>query len=198
MLRKETMTSLPPPPQALRHKALVTCLCVGAASLALSSPVQADPSHQDWTLVDRQTQQVAGALGRTAAPIDRRIKLSRCPEQPSITAMNSSNLAVRCASLGWRLRVAMLDRSGSFGGEEQSSYFAPSTPTAQRTPASPPLIRRGDMVRISIETPSYSVSYPATAIQDGRMGDAISLRGADPKNPILAVVAGPGRAVISR
>lgn len=192
-------SALNAPHRSGRLPILAAGLLAAASTAALPSAAQADPSHQDWATVDQQTQQVAGALGRTAAPIDRRIKLARCPERPAITAMNSSNLAVRCPSLGWRLRVAMLDHRGSGGdGDSQSSYFAASAPASQRAAASAPIIRRGDIVRISIETPNYSVSYPATAIQDGRMGEAISLRGADPKNPILAVVAGAGRAVISR
>lgn len=174
---------------------------LGAIAAAPSAAMAAavGPAVQDWAAVDAQTQNIAGALGRTAAPIDRRIKLARCPEQVAITAMDSNSLAVRCTSLGWRLRVAMRsNQAHATQDDAQPNFFGTNDSAAKRTPAAPAMIRRGDVVRISIDTPNYSVSYPATATQDGRLGEAISLRGADPKNPILAVVTGPGRATISR
>lgn len=190
--------------QTLKSPQIVRKLAAAAASLAcgsalwISAPANANANAQDWAMVDVQTQHIASALGRAAAPIDRRIKLAKCPETPAITAMDSNSLAVRCATLGWRLRVAMVAPAGSMGDNSGSVLFgAPAAPT-RRAASSPPVIKRGDLVRISIDTPHYSVSHPAIATQDGRMGEAISLRGADPKNPILAVVTGPGRASISR
>ena len=57
-------------------------------------------------------------------------------------------------------------------------------------------IRRGDNVRVTIDTANFSVSYSAVATQDGRPGETIALRGNDPKNLLSAVVTGPGRARI--
>jgi flagella basal body P-ring formation protein FlgA len=148
---------------------------------------------QDWQSVDAMTQPIARALGREAAPIDRRIKLAQCPERPEITAMNANSLAVRCPSLGWRLRVAML--GGNNRAEDTDFTAAPAVPHPRQR-SDPPTIKRGDMVRVSIDTASFNVSYPATATQDGRIGEAIALRGADPKNTIIAVVSGPGKANI--
>lgn len=178
----------------------MTALALAGAALCGASMAHAAAAQQDWAAVDAQTQNIAQALGRSAAPIDRRIKLAKCPEQLAITAMDSSSLAVRCASLGWRLRVAMISNASqnNAGQDNIGGFFAPAETTPRRTAAAAPIIRRGDVVRISIDTPNYSVSYPATATQDGRLGEAISLRGADPKNPIMAVVTGPGRANISR
>ncbi len=188
------------------HGWAATCAITAVAVMGLIAAAPSDaiaaaasPASQDWAAVDAQTQNIAGALGRTAAPIDRRIKLARCPEALAITAMDSNSLAVRCASLGWRLRVAMRSNAAQDSQDSaQSNFFAPNSSAAKRTPAAPPMIRRGDVVRISIDTPNYSVSYPATATQEGRLGETITLRGADPKNPILAVVTGPGRAEINR
>lgn len=154
-----------------------------AASLIAIPAAGAQQATEDWATIDTLTQMVANAMGRTATPIDRRIKLARCPEQASVTPIDAQTLAVRCPSLGWRLRVPM---TGPAGAMPASTPFS--------APASTPAIRRGDAVRVSIETESFAVSYSATATQDGRVGETIALRGTDPKNLISAVVTGPGRA----
>lgn len=154
-----------------------------AASLIAIPAAGAQQATEDWQTIDALTQMVANAMGRTATPIDRRIKLARCPEQASVTALDAQTLAVRCASLGWRLRVPMTGPAGT--APVAAGFTAPS---------SAPAIRRGDAVRVSIETESFSVSYSATATQDGRVGETIALRGTDPKNLMSAVVTGPGRA----
>ena len=163
-------------------------LCIAAAGTALTAPALTAPAGaqqatEDWQTIDTLTQMVANAMGRTATPIDRRIKLARCPEQASVTAIDAQTLAVRCASLGWRLRVPM---SGPAGATATAAAFA--------APTSAPAIRRGDTVRVSVETESFSVSYSATAAQDGRIGESIALRGSDPKAMMSAIVTGPGRA----
>ncbi|MGV7122683.1 flagella basal body P-ring formation protein FlgA [Sphingopyxis sp. 550A] len=154
-----------------------------AATLAVAPSAGAEQATEDWQTIDMLTQAVANAMGRTATPIDRRIKLARCPEQASVAAVDAQTLAVRCASLGWRLRVAM---SGPAGAAPVAASYA--------APASAPVIRRGDAVRVSIDTENFSVSYSATAAEDGRVGETIALRGNGPKAMISAVVTGPGRA----
>lgn len=165
-------------------------IIAGLALLAAAAPAaSAEQAAQDWQTIDMLTQAVAGAMGRTAVPIDRRIKLARCPEQPAISALDAQALAVRCPSLGWRLRVPML-------GEASATAAAMPVPAA-RPAAAAPVIRRGDNVRVSIDTASFSVGYSAVATQDGRVGDTIALRGTDAKNLLSATVTGPGRARIT-
>lgn len=162
---------------------------IAPALCALAAPmtVAAQPATQDWQAIDTLTATVANALGRTAVPIDRRIKLARCPEPATVTAIDSSTLAVRCEPLGWRLRVAMT------GGEGNASPIAASL--ARPAPAAP-VVRRGDNVRVTIDTPSYSISYAAVAAEDGRVGETIALHGSDRKSTLSATVTGPGRAQI--
>lgn len=154
-----------------------------AFSAAAVPAARAQQATEDWQAIDALTQAVANAMGRTASPIDRRIKLARCPEQASVTTVDAQTLAVRCASLGWRLRVPMTGPAG-----------ATAAPASFAAPSSTPAIRRGDTVRVSIETDSFSVAYSATATQDGRVGETIALRGNDARNLISAIVTGPGRA----
>src|SRR3546814_20201847 len=78
----------------------------GLAGLAVAIPTAtAQQRYEDWQAIDNLTAIVAGAMRRTAAPVDRRIKLQRCPEQATITAIDAQTLAVRCPSLGWPVQI---------------------------------------------------------------------------------------------
>ncbi len=159
----------------------------GLAACATAVPAAAQQANEDWQAIDVLTNMVAGALGRTATPVDRRIKLARCPEQASVTAIDANALAVRCAPLGWRLRVPLSAPTAD------SAHTAPAAASYAR-PTSAPVIRRGDNVRVTIDTASFSISYAAIATQDGRVGETIGLRGSDAKSMLSATVIGPGRA----
>ena len=159
---------------------------LAACILAVPNSAGAQQATEDWQAIDALTATVASALGRTATPIDRRIKLARCPEQASITAIDAHTLAVRCDALGWRLRVPMTGPAGA----------APAAASYARPAQSAPVIRRGDNVRVTIDTQSYSISYAAIAAEDGRVGETITLKGDDNKSKLSATVTGPGRAIL--
>jgi len=163
----------------------MTSACLVAGLLACTPAATAQQASEDWQTIDVLTAMVANAMGRSATPIDRRIKLARCPEQASITAIDAQTLAVRCPSLGWRLRVPMTGPAGVT--PTQASYVRPAAAAA-------PVIRRGDNVRVTIDTESFSISYAAIASEDGRVGETIALRGSDAKSLLSATVTGPGRA----
>lgn len=156
-----------------------------AACAAAASPATAQQANEDWQTIDVLTDMVANAMGRSATPVDRRIKLARCPEQASVTAVDAHTLAVRCNSLGWRLRVPMTGPAGA----TQAGFARPA--------AAAPVIRRGDNVRVTIDTESFSISYAAVATEDGRVGETIALRGSDAKSMLSAIVTGAGRARIA-
>lgn len=159
---------------------------LAACILAVPNSAGAQQATEDWQAIDALTATVASALGRTATPIDRRIKLARCPEQASITAIDARTLAVRCDPLGWRLRVPMTGPAGA----------APVAAGYARPAQNAPVIRRGDNVRVTIDAQSYSISYAAIAAEDGRVGETITLKGDDNKSKLSATVTGPGRAIL--
>ena len=163
-------------------------ILAGLAACAIAAPygAGAQQATEDWQSIDALTATVANALGRTATPIDRRIKLARCPEQASITAIDARTLAVRCDPLGWRLRVPMTGPAGA----------APAAAGYARPAQNAPVIRRGDNVRVTIDAQSYSISYAAIAAEDGRVGETITLKGDDNKSKLSATVTGPGRAIL--
>lgn len=117
-----------------------------------------------------------GTPGGPAAPIDRRLKLARCPTPATIDPPALGAIAIRCEAIGWRIRVPM-------------TYVA-NTPMAAKAA---PVVRKGDPVELAVETASFSVSTNTIAQEDGAIGDRIRVR-SDPKAPIMiAEVVDGGR-----
>lgn len=110
----------------------------------------------------------------TAAPVDRRLKLARCPAMLDIAPLGANAVAVRCTPLGWRILVPLV----------QSARNAEGTPD----------IRKGDEVEISAEGDGFSISMPAIAMEDGRTGVAMRVRTSPGNPPFSVTVTGPGRA----
>jgi flagellar basal body P-ring formation protein FlgA len=166
-----------------------------AAIIGLSAillPAAHAGALEDFEALDALTAMVAASAGRTAVPIDRRIKLARCPEAVSVGVADRDNLVVRCASIGWRLRVPLAAARAATGDSVGTAATAVPATAPQKA-----AIRRGDRVRLDIRTESFSVSYSATAIDDAAVGDRVRLRTADAKAPLLAIATGPGRAQLA-
>lgn len=115
------------------------------------------------------------ALG-AAAPVDRRLKLSRCPQPVEIGEIGGNAVAVRCPTLGWRILVPL---------------------KADAQNASEPDIRKGDVVDLAVDGAGFSVSASATALEDGRVGRSIRVRTSPENAPVSAAVLGAGRARIN-
>lgn len=117
-----------------------------------------------------------GTPGGPAAPIDRRLKLARCPAPATIDPPALGAIAIRCEAIGWRIRVPL-------------QHFA-NPPMATKAEM---VVRKGDPVELAVETASFSVSTNAIAQEDGAIGDRIRVR-SDPKAPIMiAEVVDGGR-----
>lgn len=109
-------------------------------------------------------------------PIDARLKLPKCDTPPAISEAGPRALSVRCPASGWRIFVPRLA----------------TKPIAETL--SPPDIRRGDLVELAIIGAGYSITTPATALEDGRKGQRLRLK-TDAKAPVIAaVVTGNGQA----
>ena len=111
------------------------------------------------------------AIG-SAAPVDRRLKLPRCPTLAEIAPMGGNAIAVRCPSLGWRILVPLV---------------------ASHQNASAPDIRKGDIVELLVDGSGFSVSTSATAVEDGRVGNVVRVRPSDGNAPVSVTVLGAGR-----
>ena len=138
-------------------------MLIAPFALAAALPV----SFEDLGDIDARI----AAIG-SAAPVDRRLKLPRCPLPADITPVGGNAIAVRCPSLGWRILVPLV--------------ASPQNNSA-------PDIRKGDIVELYVEGEGFSVSTSATAVEDGRVGHAVRVRPSEGNAPVSVTVLGVGR-----
>ena len=178
---------------------ILTRLAACAVTLSLAAPIaaEAQQGNEDWQTIDVLTDMVANAMGRNATPVDRRIKLARCPEQASVTALDAQTLAVRCASLGWRLRVPMTAPAGaspvaatprgSMLAHTEMTPWAPraimatvssslplqtlsSSPQAARVAATPPMLELASLTPLIIGCVDSALRVSTEALMPVRLG----------------------------
>ena len=147
-------------------------------AIATSAPAVASSPYQNLDALDAR---VAAALpeGAGAVPIDRRIKLEACPQEPVISGPLAGAVSVRCPSLGWRLRVAVNGASAPAGAPAQ------------------PVIHRGDAIELVSRGAGYSVTSVGTALEEGPAGASIRVKIPTSPFPVAAVIARAGVASIS-
>ena len=159
-------------------------------ALLLAAPAAA--AFQDLSALDRQVAirlgADVGAPGGAAGPIDRRLRLAACPQAPVVEPGVAGTVTVRCAALGWRLRVLT---NGGAGAPAEAAAFA--SPRMQARP----VIRRGDPVQMSVETDNFAITVEAVAEQDGAPGDRIRVRTDQKSAPRMAQVVDAGRVTIA-
>ncbi len=155
---------------------------IAIAGTALAAPLQAAPFEDIPTLEAR----VIGALdagigtpGGPAAPIDRRLKLASCPTPATIDPPALGAVALRCAALGWRIRVPLN------GASTAANY-------QKMVEKSAPMIRRGDPVELIADAGSFSVSSDGIADEDGAAGQRIRIRIDRDRPPIVGEVVDIG------
>lgn len=157
------------------------------ALLLAGSAAQAQP-FEDIGALEVQVQGALGAgIGEPGGPasgIDRRLKLKPCPEPAIVDAPAMGAVAVRCASLGWRIRVPLVRAAGQ-----------PQAFTAAAIRAAP-VIRKGDQVELTASSGSFTVSRVATAEQDGAPGDRIRVRAEPKKGVVIGIVTDDGRVAM--
>ena len=126
-----------------------------------------------------------GQPGGPAAPIDRRMKLAACPGAVAIEPPMAGAAVVRCAEIGWRIRVPLLA-----GGAVQLASAQAAAP--MRAVKAAPVIRRGDPVELRTTRTGFSVSNQVIAEQDGAPGDRIRVRSGPKAAPIMVEVIDSG------
>jgi len=149
--------------------------------VAVIFPALAQAQVGAFENIDRLEQRVIGALGAgigetggPSAPIDRRLRLARCPSPAQINPPVMGALPLSCPEIGWRLRVPLVRVSTAMGmGGGMAVAFKAA-----------PVIRKGDPVELFVETAGFSVSTEAIAQEDGAMGDRIRVK-SDPKAPVM-------------
>ena len=69
-------------------------------SLLLIMSAAAPVQFEDLALLDKNIQ-----IQANAEPVDKRLKLAKCPDAPVIIPAIDGGAVVRCPALGWRLHV---------------------------------------------------------------------------------------------
>lgn len=110
-----------------------------------------------------------GQPGGPVTHIDRRLKLQPCPQPVTIDPPALGAVALRCESLGWRIRVPLVKQPG---------MQAVATPAVYQPaqPLTPPLIKRGDPIELIAGDAGFTVSTAAVAQEDGRLGGRIRVK----------------------
>lgn len=142
---------------------MLTSIVLLAASLG---------QFEDLAMLDKKIE-----LYASAEPIDRRLKLARCPADPVITPLADNSVIVRCPSIGWRLRV-------------NSSADADLVKSVQV------VIRKGDMIECVISGPGFAVSTQGVALNDAGIGEIVRVKSSSSSASVSAVAVAAGIAKI--
>ncbi|WP_169053462.1 flagella basal body P-ring formation protein FlgA [Alteraurantiacibacter aquimixticola] len=171
----------------------LTAALTGPAALCLlaSAPLAAQ-SFIDHGAIDAEVAAFTGAgigtPGGARHPVDRRLRLSTCPQQLSLAwhGVRADMVRVECtAGQGWRIFVPV-----NSGGVTAAVAAAPAQ--ARRMPG----VERGQVLTITIQGRGFSVSQQGEALEDGSVGEWIRVRPEGNREAVRARIDTPGRAVI--
>lgn len=165
----------------IRPIAIAATVAAGAylfpiASLHAQSSGFADPAAIDAE-VARFTGAGIGQPGGAALPVDRRLRLARCPAPLALSRRGArqDSVVVQCPG-GWRLFVGL-------GGSGQAAIAAP-------------VIAKGDALTIVVRGDGFSVSQGGEALEPGAPGAWIRVRSGErtpgEKSELRARVVRPG------
>jgi flagellar basal body P-ring formation protein FlgA len=146
-------------------------MCV---SLACAAPLAAQDRLEDLGALDARVASLVGATA-TPTPIDRRLKLTKCPEPVLVEPTVVGSVTLRCPAAGWRLRVAVMEMENP----ELRSV---------------PIIRRGAPVDLIFEGQGFAVSRAGTALDNGAVGQIIRVKTMASAAPVSAIVGSDGKA----
>ena len=165
---------------------------IPASMFALAAPAFA-AGFVDHAALDRAAEAFAGAPigaeGGPAAPVDRRLRLAHCPSDPALSWRSDRHdaIVVQCAETGWRIFVPVRAAAAA-------SAAAPAVRTIAARPE--PVIRRGDLVTLVAESPSFTVSSTGVAAGNAAPGELITVRIEGVRTPVQAIATEPGRATL--
>lgn len=158
-------------------------------ALLAPAPALAAGGIENLDALERRLVISLGAdIGQPGGPrvaVDRRMKLAACPTEVVIDPPAMGAVALRCAPLGWRIRVPLLR-----GGPAAPVAMAVVAPPVKREP----VIRRGDPVELAAGTATFRVTSEVIAEQDGAPGDRIRVRADRKSAPMLVEVVDAGHA----
>ena len=141
-----------------------------------------------------------GQPGGPVTHLDRRLKLQPCPQTVTIDPPALGAVALRCESLGWRIRVPLVKSANPQAVANATAVGNNTTPAAiyqPVQPATPPLIKRGDPIQLIAGDGGFTVTTAAIAQEDGRLGGRIRVKPADRGQIVIGMVEDAGRVRVS-
>lgn len=138
------------------------------AALLWLSPAQAQ-QFEDLVALDAQVSAVLQGSSTTAQPIDRRLKLARCPEPIAIDSGAADSVALRCNAIGWRIRVPLANVARSGAKTVNAVQVKPLE-------SGDILVRRGETVEIIVKGEGFEVVSSGVAVDDGAKGKRIRVK----------------------
>jgi flagellar basal body P-ring formation protein FlgA len=145
-----------------------------AALFSTSAPELAQSAFEDLDQLDNRVAATIADTGGGVSPIDRRLHLARCPVPATIDAPTMGAVAVRCAPLGWKIRVRIE------GAAQQTDIR----------------IRRGDTVSLAVNGHGFQLRTTAVAVEDGTQGGIVHVKSSTGTVTLAARVTGIGQAEI--
>ncbi|WP_245647779.1 flagella basal body P-ring formation protein FlgA [Novosphingobium lentum] len=156
------------------------------ACLALAQPSRAAaPGFADLAAVDSAVSAFTGTpigqSGGAMLPVDRRLKLSPCDDELTLSWRTAGHqtVVVNCPDPGgWHL-------------------FVPVKAAASETgPAAAPAVVRGDALTIAASGDGFSVSQPGEALEGGPVGSWIRVRAGEKGEVLRAQIVRPGLVLL--
>jgi flagellar basal body P-ring formation protein FlgA len=133
----------------------------------------ASVSFEDLEILDERVQ----AIAAEAQPIDKRLKLTQCPDEPIIAPAVGGVVVVRCPQVGWRLRVPAA---------------SPKTTSATADIA----VRKGELVECISGGSGYAVSTNMVALEDAAIGQAVRVKSLTSPTPVVGTVTARGTVAL--
>ncbi|RDC59160.1 hypothetical protein HME9302_00345 [Alteripontixanthobacter maritimus] len=153
----------------------VSLAALGLLSAPLAAPLSAQSGFTDPAAIDAAvasfTGAPIGALGGAKDPVDRRLRLARCSSAPTLDwhTPRRDTVRVECPDpRGWRIFVAV---TGGSNGAAQRPGAARSIAARDE-----PVVKRGEVVTMTIKGRGFSISRQGEALEDGMAGNWIRVR----------------------
>ncbi len=160
-----------------------------AMSLSISAAAQ-DGRFADHGAIDAELAAFTGAPvgtpGGARHPVDRRLRLTACPQQLDLTwhGRRADMIRVECnAGSSWRIFVPV----NTGAGNARSGV-------PEQAPVS--VVERGQIISLIIEGRGFSIAQQGEALEDGAIGAWIRIRPEGNREALRARIVTPGRAVI--
>lgn len=170
------------------------------AAATLAPPAAAQQSRfVDTTELDAHVAAFTGAgigePGGARSAVDGRLRLAACPNQIALDwhGRGASMVKVECTgSTPWRIFVPVAALEGVGAAQPTASQNRPSAP-----PAEPQVVvERGQVISITVQGSSFSVSQQGEALESGAIGEWIRVRPDGNREALRARIDTPGRVVI--